>query len=84
VLDAGKLVQLHQLAFTTSTPGLTAEILAGDSPDGPFDAVVGTSQIVGGRGDFTIAGGRHRYYVIWITRFGDSFRNAHIDEVSAN
>jgi eukaryotic-like serine/threonine-protein kinase len=84
VLDAGKLVQLHQLAFTTSTPGLTAEILAGDSPDGPFDAVVGTSQIVSGRADFSIASGRHRYYVIWITRLGDSFRNAHIDEVSAN
>src|SRR3954465_4700183 len=84
VLDAGKLVQLHQLAFTTSTPGLTAEILAGDSPGGPFDAVVGTSQIVSGRADFSIASGRHRYYVIWITRLGDSFRNAHIDEVSAN
>jgi predicted Ser/Thr protein kinase len=85
VLDAGKLVQLHQLGFTTSTPGLTAEILAGDSPNGPFDAVVGASRTVGGgRADFTIANGRHRYYVIWITRLGDSFRNAHIDEVSAN
>ena len=59
VLDAGKLVQLHQLAFTTSTPGLTAEILAGDSPGGPFDAVVGASQTVaGGRADYTIAAAR--------------------------
>jgi hypothetical protein len=85
VLDAGKLVQLHHLAFTTSTPGLTAEVLAGVAPGGPFDAVVGASQTVaGGRADYTIANGRHRYYVIWITRLGDSFQSAHIDEVTAN
>ena len=84
VLDAGRPVQLHRVSVTTSTPGLTAEILAADSPDGPFDAVVGASQTVSGRADFTIANGEHRYYVIWITRLGDSFRNAHIDEVTAN
>jgi len=85
VLDAGKLVQLHHLAFTTSTPGLTAEVLAGVAPGGPFDAVVGASQTVaGGRADYTIANGRHRYYVIWITRLGDSFQSAHINEVTAN
>jgi serine/threonine-protein kinase len=83
VLDAGKAVQLRQLDFTTSTPGLTAEILAGNSPDGPFDAVVGPSQQVnGGRAEYTIGGGEHRYYVIWITRLGDPYRNAHIDEVT--
>jgi eukaryotic-like serine/threonine-protein kinase len=84
VLDAGKAVQLHHVGLTTSTPGLTAEILAGDLPGGPFDAVVGASQTVSGRADFTIADGRHRYYVVWITRLGPGFRNAHIDEVSAN
>ena len=47
VLDTGAPVQLHRLGFSTSTPGLTAEILAGDSLDGPFDAVVGGSQTVG-------------------------------------
>ena len=76
-------MQLRQLDFTTSTPGLTAEILAGNSPDGPFDAVVGPSQQVnGGRAEYTIGGGEHRYYVIWITRLGDPYRNAHIDEVT--
>ena len=86
VLDTGKRVQLHKLGFTTSTPGLTAQIRAGDSPDGPFDAVVGPSQTVGtdGRVEYTIAAGEHRYYVIWITRLGDSFRNAHINEVRAD
>jgi serine/threonine-protein kinase len=86
VLDAGKLVQLHRLGFSTSTPGLTAEILAGSSPGGPFHAVVGPSQMVGadGRVEYTIAAGEHRYYVIWITRLGEGFRNAHINEVRAD
>jgi len=84
VLDAGRRVDLHQLSFTTSTPGLTAEILAGNSRSGPFDSVVGASQPVGDRAEYTIGGGAYRYYVIWITRLGDSYRNAHIDEVSAN
>jgi serine/threonine-protein kinase len=85
VVDAGKQVDLHQLSFTTSTPGLTAEILAGNSPSGPFDAVVGPSQTVsGGRAEYAIGGGTYRYYVVWITQLGDGFRNAHINEVTAN
>jgi serine/threonine-protein kinase len=86
VLDAGRSLQLHRLGFSTSTPGLTAEIRAGDSPDGPFDAVVGPPQTVGsdGRVEYTIAAGSHRYYLIWITRLGDSFQNAHINEVRAD
>ncbi|HEY2776649.1 MAG TPA: protein kinase [Gaiellaceae bacterium] len=85
VLDAGKRVDLHQLSFTTSTPGLTAEILAGNSPGGPFDSVVGRSQTIsGGQATYTIGGGAYRYYVIWITRLGGTFHSAHIDEVSAN
>jgi serine/threonine-protein kinase len=86
VLDTGRVVQLHRLGFSTSTPGLTAQIRAGNSPDGPFDAVVGPSQTVGadGRVEYTIATGEHRYYVIWITRLGDGFRNAHINEVRAD
>jgi serine/threonine-protein kinase len=84
VLDAGRQVNLRQLSFTTSTPGLTAEILAGNSSSGPFDSVVGPSQTVSGRrAQYTIGGGAYRYYVIWITRLGDGFDNAHIDEASA-
>jgi serine/threonine-protein kinase len=85
VLDAGKQVDLHQLTFTTSTPGLTAEILAGNSTSGPFNAVVGPSQKVGGgRAEYTIGGGAYRFFVIWITQLGAGFSSAHIDEVSAN
>jgi serine/threonine-protein kinase len=85
VLDAGKPVQLHKLGFSTSTPGLTAEIRAGDSPGGPFDTVVGPSQTTSSqRVEYTIASGKHRYYVIWITRLGDPYSNAHINEVRAD
>jgi hypothetical protein len=85
VLDAGRPVDLNQLTFTTSTPGLTAEILAGNSPGGPFNAVVGASQTVNGdQARYTIGGGSYRYYVIWITELGAGFRNAHIDEVTAS
>jgi hypothetical protein len=37
-----------------------------------------------GRVEYTIAAGEHRYYVIWITRLGEGFRNAHINEVRAD
>jgi serine/threonine-protein kinase len=85
VLDAGKSVQLHNLGFTTSTPGLTAEILAGDAENGPFSDVVGASQVVSGQhGRYTITGGPHRYYVIWITRLGQGYSSARINAVDAN
>jgi hypothetical protein len=88
VLDAGKPVQLHQLGFSTATPGLTAEILAGDSRTGPFlDDVVGASQVVpaNGQARYTISGGKHRYYVIWITRLGPGpTHTAQINTVAAN
>ncbi len=88
VLDAGKPVQLHQLGFSTATPGLTAEILAGDSSTGPFlGDVVGASQVVPSNGQvrYTITGGKHRYYVIWITRLGPGpTHTAQINTVAAN
>ncbi len=86
VLDAGRSVQLHQLGFTTSTPGLTAEIRAGDSRDGPFTRVVGASQTVGatGQAQYTIGSGEHRYYVIWITRLGPGYQTARINDVRVN
>jgi eukaryotic-like serine/threonine-protein kinase len=86
VLDAGRVVQLHQLGFSTSTPGLTAAIRAGDARTGPFDTVVGASQTVGtdGQVQYRIRGGEHRYYVIWITRLGDGYRTARINDVRAD
>jgi predicted Ser/Thr protein kinase len=85
VLDAGRSVQLHQLGFSTGTPGLTAEIRAGDNAGGPFTDVVGASKVVAGdRATYAISGGAHRYYVIWITRLGPRQSTAQINEVRAN
>jgi hypothetical protein len=86
VLDAGKTVQLHHLGFATSTPGFVAEILGGDSENGPFPDVVGDSKAVPGTGrvTYSIHGSPHRYYVIWITRLGPSYQKATVNAVSAN
>jgi serine/threonine-protein kinase len=85
VLDAGRPVQLRQLGFSTSTPGLTAAIRAGDSPTGPFSTVVGASQTAAdGQATYRISQGEHRYYVIWITRLGDGYDTARINDVRAN
>ena len=85
VLDAGRSVQLHRLGFSTSTPGLTAEIRAGDARGGPFDAVVSPPRTVGATGQvrYPISGGPHRYYVIWITSLG-RYPSVRINEVRAD
>jgi len=84
VLDARRDVQLRQLGFSTATPGFTAEIKAGDSETGPFNDVVAGPQQVSTTPLFTILSGKHRYYLIWITRLGASYNTARINEVSAS
>ena len=81
VLDAGADRELSQIAVTTDTPGFTAEIRAGDSPQGPFDTVVGSSQTANDSTTWDLDGAKSQYYVIWITQLG---RVAHINEVNAN
>jgi serine/threonine-protein kinase len=83
VLDAKKVVQLHQLGVATSTPGFTAVIRAGDSST-HFPDTVSTSQTVGGTATFTIVGKPHRYYLLWITRLGRGYNTAQINEVKAS
>jgi hypothetical protein len=46
--------------------------------------VVAGSQQVPTKATFTIASGKHRYYLIWITRLGASYNTARINEVNAN
>jgi serine/threonine protein kinase len=82
VLDATKVVQLHQLGVVTATPGFTAVIRAGDSATN-FPDTVSSSQTVSGSTTFTIVGKPHRYYLLWITRLGASYRTAQINEVKA-
>jgi eukaryotic-like serine/threonine-protein kinase len=67
VLDAGKPVELHQLGIATQTPGFTAVIRGGDAEGGPFPDYLSRSRQVTGDSTFALNGGKHRYYLIWIT-----------------
>jgi serine/threonine-protein kinase len=67
VLDAGKPVQLHQLGIATQTPGFTAVIRGGDSAAGPFPDYLSGAKQVSSDTTFALSGGKHRYFLIWIT-----------------
>jgi eukaryotic-like serine/threonine-protein kinase len=69
------------LVVTTDTPGFTAEIKAGDAADS-FPAVVSGLQVVSGSTTFTIGGGAHPYYLLWITNLGP-YQADHVNEVRA-
>jgi eukaryotic-like serine/threonine-protein kinase len=69
-----------QIAVTTDTPGFTAEIQGGDSPQGPFEKV-GESKTAGASTVWDLDGPAAQYYVIWIT---DLDRRAHVNEVKAS
>ena len=82
VLDAGEPRELSQLAVTTDTPGFTAEIRAGDSPEGPFDAVGRPSRTVGRRARPGISTGPTRS-TTW-SGSPSSTGVAHVNEVEAS
>jgi eukaryotic-like serine/threonine-protein kinase len=79
VLDAGRTVQPKSLTITTDTPGFTAEIRAGDSPQGPFDPV-SQSATIENRRRYNLTDAKARYFVVWIT---DVSGSAHVNEVTA-
>jgi serine/threonine-protein kinase len=79
VLDAGREVQPKTLTITTDTPGFTAEIHAGASPQGPFGAV-SASGTIENRRRYNLRDAKARYFVVWIT---DVSGSAHVNEVTA-
>jgi eukaryotic-like serine/threonine-protein kinase len=79
VLDAGGEVEPSRITVTTDTPGYQAEIRAGDSPGGPFDAV-SDNQTVNDTTTFELRDAKARYFVVWITDLDGS---AHVNEVRA-
>ncbi|HET9323528.1 MAG TPA: protein kinase [Gaiellaceae bacterium] len=79
VLDAGREVEPRSLMITTDTPGFTAEIRAGSSPQGPFEPVSGSGTIENRR-RYTLRDAKARYFVVWITQVTGS---AHVNEVTA-
>jgi hypothetical protein len=82
VLDAKGAVQLKKIGIATGTPGFTAVIRAGDSP-GSFPDTVSSSQTVSSGTQFTITGGKHRYYLLWITALPPGGHTVQINEVRA-
>jgi serine/threonine protein kinase len=84
VLDAGKSVRLHRLGLATQTPGFIAVIRGGDSEGGPFDDYLSASQTAQGDTQFALHGGKHRYYLIWITSLPPHAGSVRINEVSAS
>jgi hypothetical protein len=81
VVNAGRAVKLGKLTVTTSTPGFTAKILAGNSPSSGFQTD-SASQTVGGTTTFTLNGKSAQYYVVWITQLPPG-GSAKIEEVKA-
>jgi hypothetical protein len=66
VFDAGRRRRLRRLDVVSGTPGVTVEVRAGASPDGPFRMASGAKQLAG-RTRFPLLGARGRYVVVWIT-----------------
>ena len=80
IVDAGEKVGLDRIEIVSDEPGFTAEIRAGDTPNGPFVPFSETQEI-GERTTLELAGGAsYRYYVVWIT---DPNTRAHVNEVRA-
>jgi eukaryotic-like serine/threonine-protein kinase len=81
VVDAGAPRALSQIAVTTDTPGFTAEIRGGSSPEGPFETV-GEGKTVEATTTWDLDGPDARYYVVWITDLGGQSQ-VHVNEVKA-
>jgi eukaryotic-like serine/threonine-protein kinase len=80
ILDAGREVEPRTMTVTTDTPGFTAEIQAGDSPDGPFETV-SQSRTIQNRHRYVLNDVHARYFVVWITDLDSG--SMHVNEVGA-
>jgi serine/threonine-protein kinase len=80
VLDAGDTVKPRTMTVTTDTPGFTAEISAGDSPQGPWEPV-SQSRTIQNRHRYTLENAEARYFLVWITELDSGSK--HVNEVTA-
>ncbi|HEX6787849.1 MAG TPA: serine/threonine-protein kinase [Gaiellaceae bacterium] len=81
VVNAGRPVKLGTLTVSTSTPGFTARILAGNSPSSGFQTDSAT-RTASSSTTFTLNGKTAQYYVVWITKLPPG-GSAKIEEVKA-
>ena len=70
VLDAGRPVRANRVVVATETPGYTAEVRVGPSPEGPFVAV-SKEQATKARTTFALRPRSGRYLMLWITSMPD-------------
>ena len=66
VLDIGRRARVERVLVDSPTPGSTAEIQLGDSPQGPFRAVTPARPLTA-RTSFAVPRRTGRYVVVWIT-----------------
>jgi eukaryotic-like serine/threonine-protein kinase len=80
VLDAGEAVGISRLTVITDTPGFTALIRSGESPQSA--RAVSQPRAVAGTTTFRLSSEPARYYVLWITNLGPSAA-VHVNDVRA-
>jgi eukaryotic-like serine/threonine-protein kinase len=81
VLDAGRAATVKSVTVQTTTPGFTAEILAGNTI-GSTMKVDSSKQLIGSSTTVALRGATARYYVLWITDLGAN-SSVRVNEVTA-
>ena len=71
VLDAGSARKAGSITVHSTTPGFTAEILAGNTLSTTMK-IDSSSKVVGASTTFSLRGATARYYVLWITNLGSN------------
>jgi serine/threonine-protein kinase len=82
VVGLGAAKKLSKLVVRSDTPGFTARIESGSSPNGGFKPIT-SSQEVGFNTTFSLDGDAAQYYVIWITDLGSN-SSVEINEVKGS
>jgi len=84
LLDAGSPVSPHRITVDTTTPGFTAEIMAGNDPGGADFHPVASAETISGETTFELdLHAAKRYYVVWITKLPSGTSSVEINEVRA-
>jgi serine/threonine-protein kinase len=81
VLETERAVAVSRLTILTDTPGFTAVIRSGDSPDAT--GIVSPARNVARTTTFSVSSRPARYYIVWITNLGAN-QAVHVNEVSAS
>lgn len=70
VLDMGRRARVERVLVDSRTPGSSAEIQLGDSPQGPFRLVAGERPLTS-RTSFSVPRRSGRYVLVWIVEMPD-------------